>query len=97
MKKTVVLCDVCKSRVADKKCSICDKDLCGYCQYTAGINIADTSITFGTSSSYEGKIVICSDCRNKVISIIHNMNGIDEDDFMKILRLFESMAKINVL
>lgn len=74
-KSNVVLCDGCKTRVATKKCFICDGDLCSYCRsktdlYVGGLNLRHIS-------DY------CKNCLPKLKNVI---KAEDEEDVIQVIR-----------
>jgi len=58
MKKEVLICDVCKDRVATQTCSICGNDMCNYCGKNWRVIKRECEI----------EIRYCKNCLNKKIS-----------------------------
>ena len=59
MKKSEVnICDICRRVIAEKKCEICDKDICENCEDDMAIGLANGGILF--------KVISCKNCSNKL-------------------------------
>ena len=59
MKKSEVnVCDICRRVVTEKKCEICDKDICKDCEDDMGVGLANGGVLFF--------IISCKQCSNKL-------------------------------
>jgi hypothetical protein len=73
--KEETICDGCKKRTADVKCSWCDKDLCSYCRRCSFDIICHSSDVHQIIT----EIPFCKDCKHKLMNLL----GKDEEIFDK--------------
>ena len=71
VEETIVLCDVCKERVAKAKCNLCGKDICKYraCVREFPINFGGKVDNYGHMFAKGAviNILYCRDCWDKKI------------------------------
>ena len=88
MKKTeVIICDKCNQKISDKKCDICNIDLCKDCTKPLQSNFGDwrTPIV---------DLKLCKDCRRKSMKLIENEcleiknNKIKKDNIVEMTNKF---------
>ena len=102
MKTEVILCDICKRRLAHHKCEICNNDICDNCKSHIGIYNSNTDFLLTLRKmSYSGimseKIItMCETCVNS-ITINNDQfkkgSNISEPiilDLVKLLRLYKT-------
>lgn len=90
MKKQVNICDVCNKAVSEKKCEVCDKDICPNCEDDLGIGLAEGGILFYVTSCNKcaprlekAKLKqffdedVNKDIRRKIIKVFKNANILD--------------------
>ena len=61
--KTIDVCDICKKRVADKKCLLCNSDNCSTCRRSS-FEIIMTSLE---TRKLIGEVICCKDCKHKIM------------------------------
>lgn len=88
MKQTdIIVCDFCKERITKSKCEVCYRDLCVSCCKILPINLGKGQISIN-------KILVCSDCSNK-ISMVND--GIDIDDKGEIKKMVLGKLKKSLI
>lgn len=66
-KERVVICDVCKNRVAETKCIICGNDMCSGCTVSIEVSNPDNYHLLAVNYSNKvGKFNICQECKRKI-------------------------------
>ena len=93
----VLICDICKERIAKNKCQLCKKDICGYMACVRNFKI---QLRGGSSESNAGVISIpfCRGCWDDVgKSIIYGKDFWDEDFLKKISKNFEDYIRKRVI
>jgi len=89
LKKEVLICDLCKTRIAEHKCLQCGRDLCPNCAYGIEIFTGEypylMKIVYGTDKPSE--IRICRECLD---TIIKGIRKLDESAVEELLKNFLS-------
>jgi len=67
VKATVVLCDICKNRIAKLKCEICGADLCEQCR--SKIKIDERGL-FGFAYTHLNGVIVCEECLSKHTKLV---------------------------
>jgi len=100
--KEVLVCDICKSTIANYKCCICKKDICYNHAFELSLNklcfftIELKDLTFNDSNKKYVKIdngyIICPNCKNKISNLIEKLNKKEEEVIInKIITLFKNL------
>ena len=76
VKTNIVLCDVCKERVAKGTCQLCGEDICNFRSCIRKFNILLGGKDIYNEGYREMKISYCRNCWDKKIKDL-----IDKDDF----------------
>jgi hypothetical protein len=64
MKQETEICDVCKERVSNKKCELCEKDVCAGCSFVINLNIEFNRRTVYDNDSPVTTISACRYCND---------------------------------
>ncbi len=83
-KETIILCDVCKERVAKSKCNLCGKDICKYrsCIRKFPVSIGGR-VVYDSSSAKTINILYCRNCWDKKIKDWINKKDFWDEDFIE--------------
>lgn len=93
MKKTEVnVCDVCRNVITQKKCEICDKDICENCEDDMAVGLANGGILF--------YIIACGGCSKK-LEVAKLKQYFEEEPHRKIrknlLNIFKNAIVVEIL
>jgi uncharacterized Fe-S cluster-containing radical SAM superfamily protein len=66
VQKNVIICDICETSIANRKCSLCDRDGCENCLSEKSIAVSNDSAQAHTSIISFG---ICDKCEDKLEKI----------------------------
>jgi len=88
MKATVILCDICKRRVATRQCVLCHADICPACIRPVNIHQIDShlSIDFGDDKG----VLICAKCKRNILRGLEQI----KDREMIIKHLLDAIVKL---
>lgn len=82
----VIICDICKERVSNVKCAICERDLCRDCNKLISSQVFD----------WKSKIIelkVCKECRERMEEIVQKDNKDEKDILDKMTKLFINLIK----
>ncbi len=86
VKETILLCDVCKERIAKSTCHLCGKDVCKYrsCIREFAI-VMGGKVEYGlrTSGGKTVGILYCRDCWDKKIKHLISKKDFWDEDFLE--------------
>jgi hypothetical protein len=82
----VIICDICKERVSNVKCAICERDLCRNCNKLISWQVFN----------WESKIIelrVCKECKERMEEIVQKDYKDEKDILDKMTKLFISLIK----
>ncbi len=90
VKREINICDICKDRIANKKCDICGKDTCGGCRNSKPINMGSEHLTL---------IITCRDCYNLNKKMIESLDLSKNKELIKSIKtpILNHLKKIAIL
>lgn len=78
VKETIILCDVCKDRVARNKCNLCGKDICKYRSCFREFPVIIGGYGIGKTMN----ILYCKNCWDKKIKELISKKDFWDEDFI---------------
>jgi len=85
VEETIILCDVCKERVAKSKCNLCGKDICKYrsCIREFPVSIGGKVNPYDVSGGKLMSILYCRNCWDKKIKDLMNKKDFWDEIFIE--------------